>query len=317
MTRNIVYREVLQHDNYHLEPPMTVLPDVTDVALPNDEPAPSRDISRSDVVLPIDTPADFTRNDVALPSDQATPMRDIIRECNHTYINYLRQKTIQRSYLETSQGRLSGSINGCTVIATLCVSMHLETHGGITNNQINKIIDNDCVSLLKELRQQHGLPEYSGIMMSDVFDYFLEIRLLFQYKFLGGTGGNILNPQHLNNLIMLLQGEEGITSHLKAAAVFYFRQHVISILKCSVDTYDVVESMGIFDFEKGSRTRCFGLDALHIHLCHYCFTHFSNENISFIDTNPWEEGRINYLTDPRFFQGFVWADLPYNAVFDM
>jgi ATP-dependent DNA helicase PIF1 len=55
MTRNIVYREVLQHDNYHLEPPMTVLPDVTDVALPNDEPAPSRDISRSDVVLPIDT----------------------------------------------------------------------------------------------------------------------------------------------------------------------------------------------------------------------------------------------------------------------
>ncbi len=169
---------------------------------------------------------------------------------------------------------------------------------------------------LKKIRQQQGLPEYSGLTPAEVIDYFVNHRLLYQYKFVGVTGGNILNPVHLNNLMSLLQGEQGITSHLKAAATFYFREHVISILKCNDDAYDVVQSMAMLGIDQGSRTRCFGLDALHLHLSHYCLQHFSDENINFIETNPWEDERA--VSDPRLFQGFVWADLlRHDTVDDM
>jgi len=285
MTRNIVYREVLQNDNYCSQPPTTVLPDVSDVALPMNEPA------------------HFTRSVGALPSHGAS-MREIIRESNFTYIKFLREKKIQQSRLQTCQGRRSGSICGCAVISAFCASKHLETDGGITNEQINSIIDSECVSPLREIRQKRKLPEYSGLTPADVIHYFVEHDLLYQHKFVGVAGGNIVNPAHVTTMISLFQ------SHLKAAATLFSRGHVTSILKCNDNTYDVVDSMPIIGTMQGTRTRCFGLDALHVHLSHYCFKNFSDENINFIDTNRWDENTAENHSDPRLFQAFVWADLP-------
>lgn len=242
---------------------------------------------------------------------RALPIRQIISHSQATHIEFQRQGKIQISPLQTYQGRVDGSTNGCTVISACCVSRHLETHGGITNQQITSVIDRDCIPLLRSIRNKLELGAASLIIPSDVHDYLVDHKLLYQHKFVGAAGGNIVDPEHSGELIKLLQGEQRKTSHLKAAATLFFREHVVSIVKfpssANDAVYDMIDSLPTCN-GRGSRTRCIGLDALRVHLSNYCSRKFSEENIKFIEKNRWDDMMADF--DPRVFQAFVWADLP-------
>lgn len=239
------------------------------------------------------------------------PIRQRISNIVAKHTSYRQAGKIQVSPLRTYQGRVNGSTNGCTVISACVVSKHMETHGGVTDAQIQSVIDSECVPLLRAIRRKAGLGEASLIIPSDVHDYLVDHKLLYQHKFAGVAGGNIANPTHLGELIALLQGEEGKSSYLKAGATLFFREHVISIVKfpksANEAIYDMIDSMPTCN-GRGSRTRCHSLDALKVHLEFYCTSKFSDNNIKYIEQNRWNDAMADF--DPRVFQSFVWADLP-------
>jgi hypothetical protein len=186
----------------------------------------------------------------------------------------------------------------------------METKNGITDAQISNVIDRDCVPLLRAIRNKLELGAASLIIPSDVHDYMVDHKLLYQHKFVGAAGGNIIDPAHAGELISMLQGEPGKTSHLKAGATLFFREHVVSIVKYPQGgdaVYDMIDSLPMCN-GKGSRTRCHSLDALKVHLAYYCTRKFSESNVTYIEKNKWSDNMADF--DPRVFQAFVWADLP-------
>mmetsp|Transcript_14701 Transcript_14701/g.40907 ORF Transcript_14701/g.40907 Transcript_14701/m.40907 type:complete len:545 (+) Transcript_14701:307-1941(+) len=239
------------------------------------------------------------------------PIRQRISQIVAKHRRYQQEGKIQISPLRTYQGRLNGSTNGCTVISACVVSKHMETHGGVNDSQIQSVIDTECVPLLQSIRRKLGLGGASLIIPSDVHDYLVDHKLLYQHKFAGVAGGNIANPLHLGEVIALLRGEQGKTSHLKAGATLFFREHVISIVKFPTSAteaiYDMIDSMPTCN-GRGSRTRCHSIDALEVHLEFYCTGKFSDSNIKYIEQNRWNDVMADF--DPRVFQCFVWADLP-------
>ena len=239
------------------------------------------------------------------------PIRKFTEHAAAKHRKYRQEGKIQVSPLRTYQGRFHGSTNGCTVISACVVSKHMETHGGVNDSQIQSVIDSDCVPLLRAIRKKLGLGDSSLIIPSDVHDYLVDHKLLFQHKFSGVAGGNIMDPSHLGELLNILNGEQGKTSHLKAGATLFFREHVISIVKfprsATGAIYDMVDSMPTCN-GRGSRTRCHSIDALKVHLEFYCSSKFSESNLKYIERNRWDEVMADF--DPRVFQSFVWADLP-------
>lgn len=242
------------------------------------------------------------------------PIRKQIEYAVAKHRKYRQEGKIQVSPLRTYQGRVNGSTNGCTVISACVVSKHMETHGGVSDGQIQSVIDSECVPLLRAIRRKLGLGGASLIIPSDVHDYLVDHKLLFQHKFAGVAGGDITNPTHLGELINLLRGEQGKTSHLKAGATLFFREHVISIVKfpksATEAIYDMVDSMPTCQ-GRGSRTRCHSLEALMVHLEFYCTGKFSDSNLKYIQQNRWDDVMADF--DPRVFQSFVWADLPKTS----
>lgn len=239
------------------------------------------------------------------------PIRKHIKYALSMRMKFLQEGKIQVSPLRTYQGRVNGSTNGCTVISACVVSKHMETRGGVSDSQINSVIDSECVPLLWAIRKKLGLGGASLIVPSDVHDHLVDHKFLFQHKFAGVAGGNITDPSHLGELLNLLKGEQGKTSHLKAGATLFFREHVISIVKfprsATEAIYDMIDSMPTCN-GKGSRTRCHSIEALKVHLENYCADKFSEQNIKYIEQNRWDEVMADF--DPRVFQSFVWADLP-------
>jgi len=239
------------------------------------------------------------------------PIRQRIANIVAKHLQYRQEGKIQVSPLRTYQGRVSGSTNGCTVISACVVSKHMETHGGVSDSHVQSVIDSECVPLLREIRKKLDLGGASLIIPSDVHDYLVDHKLLYQHKFAGVAGGNIVNPTHLGDLITLISGEQGKTSHLKSGATLFFREHVISIVKFPKSAndaiYDMIDSMPTCN-GRGSRTRCHSLDALKVHLEFYCTGRFSDSNIKYIERNRWDDSMADF--DPRVFQSFVWADLP-------
>lgn len=242
---------------------------------------------------------------------QELPIRKRIERTVAKHRQYRQEGKIQVSPLRTYQGRVNGSTNGCTVISACVVSKHMETHGGVNDNQIQSVIDSECVPLLRAIRKKLGLSGASLIIPSDVHDYLVDYKWLFQHKFAGVAGGNITHPTHLGELLKLLRGEKGKTSHLKSGATLFFREHVISIVKFpkSADDaiYDMIDSMPTIN-GRGSRTRCHSIDALKVHLEYYSTGKFSDTNIKYIERNRWDDSMADF--DPRVFQSFVWADIP-------
>jgi hypothetical protein len=238
-------------------------------------------------------------------------IRQSIANAERMRLKLQQERKILVSPLKTYQGRVRGSMNGCTVISASVASKHLETHGGVSDAHLTTIIDRDCVPLLRTIRSKLDLNGDSLIIPSDVHDHMVDHNLLFQHKFVGAVGGNIVDPEHLRELFTLLNGEPGKTQHLKAAATFFFREHVISIVKFPTSPteaiYDMVDSLPTCNGQ-ASRTRCMSLDALIIQMEWYSSHKFSDSNCTYIERNRWNDSMADF--DPRVFQAFVWADLP-------
>jgi USP8 dimerisation domain len=237
-------------------------------------------------------------------------LRQYISQASLKYSEYLQKGRIQISALNTYQGRTSGSTNGCTVISACVVSKHLQGRG-ITDTEIQAVIDRDCIPLLSAIRSKLGLGGSSLIIPSDVHDYMVDHHLLFQHKFVGAAGGNICDQSHLQEVYKMLEGEPGKTQHLKAGATLFFKEHVISIVKFptspSEAVYDMVDSLPTAS-GRASRTRCTSIKALKVLLEWYTSHKFSDSNITYIERNRWDDAMADF--DPRVFQAFVWADLP-------
>eukprot|EP00980_Cylindrotheca_fusiformis_P022065 scaffold8962_cov123-Cylindrotheca_fusiformis.AAC.1 len=245
------------------------------------------------------------------PVERKLSIRQYIAQAERKRAKLQQERKILVSPLKTYQGRVGGSTNGCTVISACVASKHLETHGGVTDAHIANIIDRDCVPLLRVIRNKLDLNGSSLIIPSDVHDHMVDNNLLFQHKFVGAVGGNIINPEHIGELFTMLRGEPGKTQHLKAAATFFFREHVIAIVKFPTSpteaVYDMVDSLPTCN-GKASRTRCMSLDALIVQMEWYSTHKFSDSNCTYIERNQWNDSMADF--DPRVFQAFVWADLP-------
>jgi hypothetical protein len=187
----------------------------------------------------------------------------------------------------------------------------METRRGVDDDQVQSVIDRECVPLLRSIRNKLDLGAASLIIPSDVHDYLVDKKLLYQHKFAGAAGGNIVDPQHSGELLNLLRGEPGKTAHLKAAATLFFREHVVSIVKFPQGQngedaiYDMIDSLPTLN-GRGSRTRCHSLEAFRVHLAKYCTQKLSDANLKYIEKNPWDDSMADF--DPRVFQAFVWMD---------
>lgn len=219
--------------------------------------------------------------------------------------------------LNTYQGRLRNSTNGCTVISPLVVSHHLKSPGSVTNSAIVNVIDKECPPLLRDIRNKLELEGDALIIPSDVHDYLVDRKILIQDKFAGACGGNILDDKHTGEFLQILErGESGNHSERKTGAALFFHEHVVSIVKCPIGRgkfcFDLVDSLPRLvdpnDSNKlmASRTRCHDLDAFAALLKWYACEKFSPSNCTYIDRNDWDESMADF--DPRVFQAFVWAE---------
>lgn len=258
------------------------------------------------------------------------PIRTLQREYYNDYIKLLKhQKRISIQNVSTYQGRVRSSTNGCTVISALIVSKHLSSpylHQGVTNPDICNVIDRDAGPVLYAIRSKLGLSGDSLIIPSDVHDHLVDEKLLQQEFFIGATGGDVLNREHMQEVLNLLscktssspqpQDDSGSDDDpppppvpKKAGATFFFREHVISIVKTYIKgqqlpCYDLIDSMPSSN-GCGTRTRCHDLEALDVLLKYYTSKKFGDSNCNYIDRNEWNESMADL--DPRVFQAFVWA----------
>ncbi|CAJ1941417.1 unnamed protein product [Cylindrotheca closterium] len=254
--------------------------------------------------------SDKPQNKKAAPKTKLS-IRQYIANAERARLALQQQRKILVSPLQTYQGRVRGSTNGCTVISATIASKHLETHGGVSDAHICDIIDKECIPLLRDIRSRLGLHGDSLIIPSDVHDHMVDHHLLFQHKFVGAVGGNIVDREHLGELFSLLAGKPDKTAHFKAGATFFFREHVVSILKFPTSpteaVYDLVDSLPTCN-GRGSRTRCMSLEALKVQMEWYTSHKFSDSNCTYIEKNKWNDSMADF--DPRVFQAFVWANLP-------
>jgi hypothetical protein len=172
--------------------------------------------------------------------------------------------------------------------------------------------------LLREIRSKLGLDGHALIIPSDVHDHLVDKKILKQEEFVGAAGGNVMDPDHMGEFLKLLSvGEDGKAVARKGAATFFFREHVICIVKSApmvngrnspTSYYELVDSLPGLSSDgrsKATRTRCKDLDALQVLMRFYTSRKFSDSNCSYIDRNAWDDSMADF--DPRVFQGFVWA----------
>ena len=243
------------------------------------------------------------------------PVRKLKEEYRSDYIRWSGDGRIEVSTVDTYQGRKSSSLNGCTVISALVAARHLSTGGAIADTSIVDVIDRQCGPLLQKIRGKLGLGPSALIIPSDVHDHLVDAKILHQEAFEGAAGGSVMDPNHMNEFLKLLDvGADGKGPHRKAAATFFFHEHVISIVKIPATShngtafFDLVDSLptSIGGRSKATRTRCHGIQSLAVLLRYYTSRKFSESNCSYIDRNDWDDAMADF--DPRVFQGFVWSN---------
>jgi hypothetical protein len=182
----------------------------------------------------------------------------------------------------------------------------------------------NAVPLLLAIRKNLAYDTTAGyIAPNEMIDDFVERNLLRQSQFEDTAGGNILDPNHLGDFIKLISvGKDGDAPwNRKAAAILFFRQHIISIVKYPVGpeqvSYDLVDSLPRGESQRhATRTVCRDVDSLLVLLRRYTTKQFTEENCAHIDRNSFSayaSTGAGDTTDPRAFQGFAWSDKP--AVF--
>jgi len=277
------------------------------------------------------------------PTPRRTQIRILIRNYERQMQSLQQSKQIEVLKLGTYQGRLSSSnpkydsTNGCAVISPLVVATHIypqhiqhnnkktlqrstSSKYGISNSDINEIIDKRAPPVLQTVRAKLGLNRHALIIPSDVHDFLVDEHILPQDLFVGVCGGDIMDKSHVNKLItMLVNGKEEDTKsksstttcrHKKVGAALFFREHVISILKIPLGNgacyYDLIDSLPCHKTGMASRTRCKDLASFEVLLSWYASSKFTESNCGFIDGNEYNEWMADF--DPRTFQGFVWCE---------
>ena len=183
---------------------------------------------------------------------------------------------VRISYADTYQGRKNESTNGCTVIAPLVCIHHLINNSGVSSNSLHynnnnvtgmskrsdpgltdseivMIIDEEAPSVLSELRQSLGLAEHAFLIPADVHDYLLDQGQLASSQFINVTGGNILNDEHLQAFISILEKASNKDGTQKIGATLFFHEHVLAICKlhrndsttgaATRSWYDIIDSL--------------------------------------------------------------------------
>jgi hypothetical protein len=262
------------------------------------------------------------------------PVATLRYTSRNEYETLCKLKKVQVFQLSTYQGKYSqpgrDSTNGCTVISPLVAINHLnnENNGGagISDLMIENVIDNTAPSILIRVRRKLGLSGHALIIPSDVHDFLVDEKILKQEMFVGVCGGNLLDGDHVNEFLHLLENgedsnngnddnrnhEEKKDSSKKIAAALFFHEHVVSILKVvlpdGTSWYDLVDSLPrrMNDRLGATRTRCKDLESLQAVLQWYACTKFSTADEKYIDTNQWDDVMCNF--DPRVFQAFVWKE---------
>ena len=140
---------------------------------------------------------------------------------------------IRIRFVNTFQGRLSSSINGCTVIAALMCYHHLTDqvagqsfpdNDGLEDSAVESVIDLETGAVLQEVRHQLGLADQSFLIPSDVHDYLMANGQLHSSQFVDVIGGNILDETHVSNLIRALEKNQN-----KLAATLFFRKYYLAL----------------------------------------------------------------------------------------
>jgi hypothetical protein len=220
-------------------------------------PAANGSLSSSSVSYPIPPPPSPPRTRQHQPAAAAAaqqqqkqlPLTQLQVLHEQDYNRYQRMGRIRVIPLDTYQGRVNESTNGCTVISALVAATHLRaaangSGGGVTNAQITAVIDRQCGPLLRQIRSKLGLGGHALIIPSDVHDHLVDQKLLQQEQFVGAAGGNILDADHLGQFLQLVAEASGTTAttgrngettsnspNLPTAATLFFREHVVSLVK--------------------------------------------------------------------------------------
>eukprot|EP00617_Octactis_speculum_P006801 CAMPEP_0185793086 /NCGR_PEP_ID=MMETSP1174-20130828/159277_1 /TAXON_ID=35687 /ORGANISM="Dictyocha speculum, Strain CCMP1381" /LENGTH=376 /DNA_ID=CAMNT_0028488193 /DNA_START=510 /DNA_END=1638 /DNA_ORIENTATION=- len=236
--------------------------------------------------------------------------RELQRIVNRRWDELLARGHAKIDYLNTFQGRLPGrssdSTNGCAVIAPLVGFRHIKTKGWskLPSLHIEHVIDNDTPPILSTIRAKHCLPEGSFIVPADVHDFLFDKGYMDPNIFGGVNGGDVLSAE---NMGVFLQGLEDFPPSEKAAAAFFFHEHVTAVLKLGPDMahkYEFVDSLPHHPAGKGVRISCRTVNELAVCLNWYCLSKLSATNMNFIDANNWDEQNMEF--DPRTFQAFLW-----------
>jgi hypothetical protein len=246
--------------------------------------------------------------------------------------------------MQTYQGRLPGSINGCTVIAPLLCIHHFHSswgddHGpdmGLSNETIEQVIDEETAAILPEVRMKLGLTKDALIIPSDVHDYLIEHSLLSTEQFVTVCGGNILEAAHVDDFVQQLASPPNHNNDpgkqlegKNIAATLFFHEHVLTIHKLLRDDggdawYDWVDSLPAeatfrlpYDDDDDDesadvdpyavRVRCTDVEALKALIRWYACSRFSEENEQYIDMYAWDDREADF--DPRVFQAFIWTEM--------
>lgn len=229
--------------------------------------------------------------------------RQLKAETERQWQEMLRTGRAHIDYLGTYQGIRQGagdSTNGCTVIAPLIGYRHLKwTNPKLPNSHIEHVIDKDCPPILSQIRRKFSLPNGSFVVPADVHDYLFEQKLLEESLFGGVHGGNVLDDDHIGSMITSLEEFKH-----KAAVCFFFKAHVVAILKDQNGQYELVDSLPDPAAGVGVRLNCKDSSVLRVCLAWYCMKKFSASNLDHIDTSPWDD--MTAELDPRIFQGHVW-----------
>jgi len=222
------------------------------------------------------------------------------------------------------------------------ISTHsLPDNDGLDQDTICSVIDQETPIILQELRTQLNLADQAFLIPIDVHDYLMNNGQLHSSQFVNVIGGNILDEDHLSNLVGALQDNEN-----KLAATLFFHEHVVAILKIrrsktecyydvidslplketlmfvdetpveflvrhghdATDTLAMEEEMGHLYLDKTAVFRCMDVEALRVCLRWYACSKFNPANIQYIDAYEWDDAQSDF--DPRVFQAFVWGTAP-------